>query len=138
MPSRLFVCYAREDHKWAELLRSHLRPLESANYLVAFIDGEIAPGSNWNDEIRAQLANADLFLAITTVNPLNSDYAMNVELPAALERHRAGRLRLVPVIAVTRRSRLRSLAGPVSCTRPSRRTVIVSQTRSTSWRWCEM
>ena len=99
MPSRLFVCYAREDHKWAELLRSHLRPLESANYLVAFIDGEIAPGSNWNDEIRAQLANADLFLAITTVNLLNSDYAMNVELPAALERHRAGRLRLVPVIA---------------------------------------
>ena len=59
--------------KWAELLRSHLRPLETANYVTAFIDGEIEPGSNWNEEIRNQLANADVFLAITSVNLLNSD-----------------------------------------------------------------
>jgi hypothetical protein len=99
LPARLFLCYAREDHKWAELLRSHLRPLETTNYLTAFIDGEIEPGSNWNEEIRNQLANADVFLAITSVNLLNSRYAMNVEVPSALDRHMANRLKLVPVIA---------------------------------------
>lgn len=99
MPARLFLCYAREDHKWAELLRSHLVPLEAANRLSAFMDRQIDPGALWSDEIQQELHSADLVLAVVSVNLLNSKYAIDVELRTAFQRHRAGEVTLVPVIA---------------------------------------
>lgn len=99
MAARLFLCYAREDHKWAELLRNHLVPLEAANQLSAFMDRQIDAGASWSEEIRNELQSADLVLAVVSVNLLNSKYAVDVELQTAYQRHRAGEVRLIPVIA---------------------------------------
>ena len=99
MALRLFLCYAREDHKWAELLRGHLAPLESTGQLSAFMDRQIEPGATWNDEIREELLSADLVLAIVSVNLLNSKYAVGVELRTAVKRHQERTLTLLPVIA---------------------------------------
>jgi hypothetical protein len=96
---RLFLCYAREDHKWAELLRSHLAPLESTGLLSAFMDRQIEPGAKWNDEIKEELLSADLVLAVVSINLLNSRYAVDVELRTAARRHQERTLTLLPVIA---------------------------------------
>jgi TIR domain-containing protein len=99
MASRLFLCYARDDHKWAELLRDHIAPLQEANYLSAFVDRQLQPGAPWDSEIKNELEKADLIVAIVTAALLSSRYAVHVELATAFKRYRAGNVKIIPIIA---------------------------------------
>jgi len=91
----LFLSYAREDNKWVEQLRPYLLFRQRLKEFDIFYDRQILPGFKWDDRIRGELARADIVLAVLSINMLNSDYAMGVELKEAQKRG----AHIVPVIA---------------------------------------
>lgn len=98
-PPRLFLCYARADTKWVERLSPYLLQLRQRQELSTFYDLQIRPGDEWDREIRAELAHADIVLVVVSIDLLVSEYVINVELKTAMKRHDAGRARIIPVIA---------------------------------------
>jgi hypothetical protein len=97
-PLRLFLSYAHEDATVADDLRRHLAPLRHERIIVDWYDRDLVAGSDWDDSIKAKLESADLVVVLVSADFLASSYAYGVELARAMELHRSGTLRLVPVI----------------------------------------
>jgi hypothetical protein len=97
-PLQLFLSYAREDQDMAADLRAHLAPLRYEKIVSDWYDRDLVAGADWDSEIRGRLERSDLVIALVSAAFLASSYAYGVEFAAALELHRCGRVRLVPVI----------------------------------------
>lgn len=81
----VFVSYAHEDSEWLKKLRKFLRPLEDRELIQVFDDSEIAPGSDWLNEIRQALASARVAVFLVTQNFLDSKFIQEKELPVLLQ-----------------------------------------------------
>ncbi len=97
-PLKLFYCYAREDKALRNELDVHLSSLKRQNLLTSWYDGELSPGSEWEKEIDIQLRTAHIILLLVTPHFMASDYCYSVEMKRALERHKAGTARVIPII----------------------------------------
>src|SRR5215213_8783667 len=97
-PLRLFLSYAHEDGGTADELRRHLAPLRHERIIVDWCDRDLVAGSDWDAAIRAKLESANLVVVLISADLLASTYAYGVELSRAMELHRSGTLRVVPVI----------------------------------------
>lgn len=95
---RLFYSYAHEDTGLREEMAKHLRVLERNRVIHSWYDNMIAPGVEWSREIADQLRQADIIVLLVSSDFLDSDYCYTVEMEQALERHRAGTARVVPII----------------------------------------
>jgi tetratricopeptide (TPR) repeat protein len=95
---KLFYCYAREDKTLRDDLDIHLRSLKRQNVVTSWYDGEITPGSEWEKEIDTQLRAAHLILLLVTPHFMASDYCYGIEMEKALQRHRDGTARIIPII----------------------------------------
>ncbi|MEM9887817.1 MAG: toll/interleukin-1 receptor domain-containing protein, partial [Bacteroidota bacterium] len=101
-PSKIdiFIAYAREDKVFLNELRKQLRILKrNGTVNKIWYDGEIIAGQTWEAEIKQELENADIFLLLLSPDFINSDYAYDIEMTKALERHRNGEATLIPIIA---------------------------------------
>jgi tetratricopeptide (TPR) repeat protein len=97
-PARVFVCYAREDKNLLERLRTHLSVLEHYGQIRVWYDRLIPVGSDWEQEIQAELVRADIIILLISAYFFNSKYCREVELAHALEGYHAGRVQVVPVL----------------------------------------
>jgi len=97
-PLRIFCSYSSKDERFREELETHLSILKHAGYVDFWTFRRIAPGKDWRREIQTGLENANVILALISANFLASAYCWDVEMQAALERHRAGTAVVVPVI----------------------------------------
>ena len=98
LPFKLFIIYAHEDQLGLLELKAHLRPLEQRGDLVIWYDGEILPGQDWNMVIKNQLETADIILLFISKYFFNSEYIEKKELKDALQRHREGKVIIIPII----------------------------------------
>jgi formylglycine-generating enzyme required for sulfatase activity len=94
--TRVFISYAREDSVIAGAFRDRL----SQSGIEVLIDVDTPPGARWKQEIRAQLALADILLVILTENSIGSGY-VRYELSTFHERTISewDRVTMVPVVA---------------------------------------
>ena len=97
-PLAMFTSYAREDSDPRIELRKHLTPLIKQRRLVEWHDRLITAGSEWRNEIDVHLETAHIALLLISPDFLHSEYCYDVEMNRALERHREGSLRAVPVL----------------------------------------
>ena len=97
----IFIAYARKDKAALDELRTHLELLQRQQMCTIFYDGEIAPGEHWDKRLKAELHKANIFVLLVTADFLNSNYVNDVELPAILEKEKAGKCRVLPVILKT-------------------------------------
>lgn len=72
--------------------------LQGDKLVEAWSYRKILPGSDIDSEISEQLESCDLFLPLVSPDFLASGYCQDVEMTRALERRRAGHLRIVPII----------------------------------------
>jgi hypothetical protein len=93
-----FISYSHRDKKALERLHVHLAALRRERTISTWYDREILAGADIDDEIRLNLAQADIFLALVSPDFLASSYCYEKEMQSALERYAAGTLRVVPVI----------------------------------------
>lgn len=98
-PLRIFFCYAHADRDLRRALDSHLDLLEREGLVAPWFDGQIAPGTEWSDVIEQNLRAADIIVFLISPAFLGSKYIGEVEMRIALELHRTGAARLVPVLA---------------------------------------
>lgn len=97
-PIRLFYSYAREDEVFRQALDKHLSALKRTGVIAPWHDRRITPGGDWAHEIDRHLEDAHLILLLVSADFLDSDYCWGVEMERALEIHRAGSARVIPVM----------------------------------------
>jgi WD40 repeat protein len=97
-PLQVFCCYARNDQQYLYELKSHLMVLQHENLIEIKADIDISPGIEWEPEIGRYLEEADIILLLISANFIASDYCFNKEMQQAMERHKQGAARVVPLI----------------------------------------
>ncbi len=98
-PLQLFLSYAHEDSNVAAELRNHLAPLRHDKIVRDWYDHDLVAGSDWDQEIQRQLEGSALVLVLISSDFLASSYAYGKELAHAIDLHKRGVLRVIPVIA---------------------------------------
>jgi hypothetical protein len=94
---RVFCSYSHHDAPlWLEF-KTHLSPMERTGLIVAWSDQAIPAGTEWEPQIHENLEKADIVLLFVSSFFFASDYCSK-EMSAALERHRAGKARVIPIL----------------------------------------
>lgn len=97
-PIRLFFSYAHKDEEYRETLEEHLAILKDLGAIESWHDREIMPGREWANMIDENLERADVILLLVSSSFMASKYIREVEVNRALERHKAGEARVIPII----------------------------------------
>src|SRR5438270_250774 len=95
---KVFISYAHVDQELHKKLKEHLSVLKRSGKIIIWQDQEIPAGANWKDQINTNLNEADLILLLVSASFIDSEYCWNEEVEVALERHKAGTARVIPII----------------------------------------
>jgi Subtilase family/TIR domain len=95
---RSMCSYSHKDEQLWEELKDHLSPLQRQGLLKLWYDRCIAPGAEWENEIFEELKNADIIILLVSAAFIASDFCFKDELANAIERHKAGQCRVIPII----------------------------------------
>jgi tetratricopeptide (TPR) repeat protein len=94
----VFYSYAHKDEPLREALEKHLALLQHQGYIRQWHDRCIRAGADWAQAIDAHLNTASLILLLISADFLASPYCYHIEMKRALERHRLGEARVIPII----------------------------------------
>jgi formylglycine-generating enzyme required for sulfatase activity len=94
----IFLAYSKEDIEHRDKLTNQFSPYERNGKIDIWHDGEIIPGEEWEAKIKNKLNEAHIILLLLSPDALASDYFYEQELPNAIQRHRTGMAKVVPVI----------------------------------------
>jgi hypothetical protein len=97
-PVEVFFSYAHEDEPFVDVLRKHLGILKRLGVIRYWHDRKITAGTEWKGQIDKHLNSAAVILLLVSPDFVASDYCWDVELKRALERHKEGEARVIPVI----------------------------------------
>ena len=98
MSVSIFFCYAHEDEDLLNKLKRHLWPLQRQGLIAVWHDRDISAGTEWEQEIHQHLNAAQIILLLVSPDFMYSEYCYGIEMQRALERHKAGEARVIPVI----------------------------------------
>ena len=97
-PLRVFISYAHEDDDLRDKFVRALSQLQRDGLIEGWDDRGIAPGAEWAGVIDERLKSAEIVVLLVSSDFLASDYCNEIELETALDRHKSGVARVVPVI----------------------------------------
>src|SRR6185312_10508812 len=87
---------AREDKAFRDKLDSVLRRTDQ---ITSWTNLELSPGTEWQKEIvDYHLNTAHIILLLISANFMVSDFCHSIEIEQAIERHKAGTARVIPII----------------------------------------
>ncbi len=94
---KLFISHSRQDRKWAERLRTVLRPLERSDGpgVDLWDPSRIEAGYPWMEELQRVLASAKVVLLLVSPEFLASEFVTRSELPALFNAAREEGLRIL-------------------------------------------
>lgn len=95
---QVFCSYSHKDEKLREQLEMHLVSLRRQGLISIWHDRKIRAGEEWKAQIDSSLELAQIILLLISADFLASDYCYDVEMKRALERHRRGDARVIPII----------------------------------------
>jgi hypothetical protein len=96
----IFISYAHKDKTLFEEVRKHLDCLEYMSGKF-WTDQEILGGQEWNKEIEAAIDDAHLAILLLSPEFIVSDYIRTREMSMFMDRARAGKLIVYPVLLET-------------------------------------
>lgn len=96
MAVKIFFCYAREDTQLVHKLHAQLKPLELRGLVEVWFDQQISAGTNWKQEITAQLDATEIILLMISPDFFTSNLC-NWEMQHVLLRYGRGDSRLIPI-----------------------------------------
>ena len=98
MPVKIFFCYAHEDEQLLNKLKNQLFPLKRTGLIDIWHDRDISAGTDWEQQIKSHLNEAQIILLLVSPDFMASDYCYGIEMQRALERHDLGEARVIPII----------------------------------------
>lgn len=96
---KVFISYSHKDREIVGELNAHLATLKRQQKIVHWVDGEIEAGQDLDEEIKTNLADANIILLLISANYISSDYCYCKEMNEAIRRHKSGIIRVIPIIA---------------------------------------
>jgi len=97
-PKKVFISYAHDDSQYLSELEKYLVTLKDDGLIETWQDGKIAPGIEWDKEIREKLEAADIVIFLVTQSLIASKYVNKVELRRTLERLEKEEVKIFPVL----------------------------------------
>lgn len=97
-PIKVFVSYSHKDEALKNELYDQLASLKRSGLIQPWQDRDLEAGSEWNEEIAAQLEAAGIVLLLVSPGFIASEYCFDKEMQRAMARHEAGAARVIPVI----------------------------------------
>jgi len=97
-PIGLFYSYSHKDERLRDKLDKHLAPLRREGIIELWHDRKIGPGKDFDGEINKHLQKDEVILLLVSPDFVDSDYCYGIEVVRAMERHRTGEARVIPVI----------------------------------------
>ena len=97
-PIELFYSYAQADEELRQEIEKHLSHLVQQRQITAWHQQKILPGTNRVQEIDTHLNTAQIILLLVSSDFLASDYCYRTEMQRALERHKAQRACVIPIL----------------------------------------
>lgn len=94
----VFLCYAQEDESAMRELVIYLKVLQRQGYLKVWYDREISPGTEWKHEMDRHLNRAHIILLLVSQYFVSSNYCYLVQMEQAIQRHKRGEARVIPVL----------------------------------------
>lgn len=95
---RLFFSYSHKDENLRDRLETQLASLKRQGVIEVWHDRRITAGDDFVGRIDEELERADIILLLVSPDFIASDYCYEVEMMKAIERHEAGKARVIPVI----------------------------------------
>jgi TIR domain len=93
----VFLSYSYRDRVLVDQLEAHLTALKWRGEIRTWSDRQIEVGAEWGKEIKAHLDSADIIILLVSPDYLASDFSFE-EAERALERHKTGEARVIPVL----------------------------------------
>src|SRR2546421_2000807 len=97
-PISIFCGYAHEDKSLFNHLNKHLAVQRSQKSITLWHYGEIPPGAEWELAITHHLDQADIILLLISPSFMDSEYCRGKEMRRAVERHKSGEVRVIPIL----------------------------------------
>jgi TIR domain len=95
---KLFFSYSHRDESLRDELEIHLSALKRQGVIETWHDRRIGAGKEFDSEISEHLETAHIILLLVSPYFIASDYCYDIEMTRALERHKSGAARVIPVI----------------------------------------
>lgn len=96
--AKVFFSYSHDDEAYRDQLEKHLASLQHEGLIESWHDRRILAGVDLNQEIDAQLNEADIILLLVSASFLSSRYCYSIEMKRALDRQSKGEAQVIPVI----------------------------------------
>ena len=94
----LFYSYAHKDERLRNELDKHLYNLKRQGLIHDWYDRDISAGTDWEQAIDSHLNAAQVILLLISPDFMASEYCYSIEMERALERHKAGEARVIPIL----------------------------------------
>ncbi len=94
----VFISYSHADEDLRNMLDKHLSGLKHQGLIDTWYDQCILAGDELDSEISDNLQKANLILFLVSADFISSKYCYDIEVKRAIERHNAGKARVIPVI----------------------------------------
>jgi hypothetical protein len=94
----VFYSYAQKDEGLRKELEKHLGSLKRLNLIRDWSNQNIPVGANRRQAVDVHLNTAHVILLLISADFIASDYCYSVEMQRALERHKQGKARVIPVL----------------------------------------
>jgi hypothetical protein len=94
----VFFSYHPKDSNLRDELAKHLKPMKREGLITDWYAGNTEAGVEEKEEAKTYLDTARIILMIVSPDFLASDYHYDVEMKRALERHKAGEVRVIPIM----------------------------------------
>jgi hypothetical protein len=94
----VFFSYSHKDEAMRNELETHLAPLKREGVISTWHDRRIGAGESLEHQISENLEKADIILLLVSPYFIDSDYCYDIEMKRAMERHKNGEARVIPII----------------------------------------
>jgi hypothetical protein len=98
MALEAFISYSHRDKDLGGELEKHLANLRRQQLITSWYDGDIIPGTEWQQEIVQHLNSARLILLLVSADFMDSDFCYSVEMEQAIARHNVDQARVIPIL----------------------------------------
>jgi internalin A len=93
----VFVSYSHKDDELRQELGTHLKIFQRQGLIKLWHDRLITAGQEWRGQLDQNLERAQVILLLVSADFIASDYCYDIEMKRALERHKAGQARVIPI-----------------------------------------
>ncbi|HIK05317.1 MAG TPA: toll/interleukin-1 receptor domain-containing protein [Trichormus sp. M33_DOE_039] len=97
---KVFYCCSNavKDEQLRQKLETHLTVLKRRRVITDWHQGMVSPGKEWEIESDRELNEADIILVLISSDFIASNYNWEVVIKKAMQRHRAGEARVIPIL----------------------------------------